>query len=557
MSDFNAAIVQPIGYNAESEVAEEALTFPEFSSSFGFIVPMPGKDHAAVLSAAAAANPGKLICLVPEAVYTFKTKLRVTAHGTKFYGFGSAIVVNATDNDDAFHFECPTSGQWDYLNLPVVEGIKVQRNTPATEGAAVRLTRCNGGRVVNVQSLNCPEGIVIEGGQDNTLECPKLYASSDLPDLTGVANSSLLRIVDSPTDGGTYQPAYTVKVISPTIGAGGRVQTAVMIGQVDGLQWIGGYVSKGAQAVMRLKALRDSSYISGVTVGQCYLDGISTTTGSVNLVHIPDDGFANSRIYSATFTGCEMGNCAGAAIYARKRVELLGIDGGVILNTAGWALDYAPSAKAGTVTLAGTRLLNIGTAAGSTGACSVSNAAAFAASPSILSVLGTGAVYAFSGTVDTTNVGGTVASFAGTLVSRSGTQTAFNFGPMSSSAVSFTPSIRFGGATTGIAGTQTGTYGVVAGRCIGDLTVALSSKGSATGVVDIAGLPFVPAGDAAVTIHATAITSGVGDTMLIGFVSSSTGTIRLFKLSAGAQVQLTEADLTASSVIRITFNYRI
>jgi hypothetical protein len=61
-------------------------------------------------------------------------------------------------------------------------------------------------------------------------------------------------------------------------------------------------------------------------------------------------------------------------------------------------------------------------------------------------------------------------------------------------AVAWTPTVTFGGASTGITySTQTGTYARVGNMVYIECLIVLTSKGSATGAAQIAGLPFVSA----------------------------------------------------------------
>src|SRR5690349_12758308 len=56
---------------------------------------------------------------------------------------------------------------------------------------------------------------------------------------------------------------------------------------------------------------------------------------------------------------------------------------------------------------------------------------------------------------------------------------------------SFTPVLKFGGATTGITySTQTGSYIAIGSLVFVSVNITLTSKGTATGTATIEGLPF-------------------------------------------------------------------
>lgn len=67
---------------------------------------------------------------------------------------------------------------------------------------------------------------------------------------------------------------------------------------------------------------------------------------------------------------------------------------------------------------------------------------------------------------------------------------------------SFTPTMQFGGASTGITySIQTGEYTKIGNRLFWSISISLSSKGSATGAATIGGLPYTPTGSGAMVIR--------------------------------------------------------
>jgi hypothetical protein len=149
------------------------------------------------------------------------------------------------------------------------------------------------------------------------------------------------------------------------------------------------------------------------------------------------------------------------------------------------------------------------------------------------------------------SVSGNLARFAdttGKLLSDSGV--AYSEG-------TFTPAPTFGGGSTGITGTPNGRY-----TRIGDLVCfqwqyIFTNKGSSTGAFVADGLPF--AGEAIgfpVVPFINNVTSGVADTMIQAVVHTSTTGVRLYKMSAGALVQLTDADFANNSAIVVGGCYK-
>ena len=110
----------------------------------------------------------------------------------------------------------------------------------------------------------------------------------------------------------------------------------------------------------------------------------------------------------------------------------------------------------------------------------------------------------------------------------------------------FTPAITLGGAAVGVTySAQTGTYTKIGRTVVYNALVNLTSKGSSTGVLLITGLPFTSAASAPICVRHSGLTAGVGDTTLMGFVTSTS--IRLEDIGTGNATQLTDVDITNTS----------
>jgi hypothetical protein len=123
----------------------------------------------------------------------------------------------------------------------------------------------------------------------------------------------------------------------------------------------------------------------------------------------------------------------------------------------------------------------------------------------------------------------------------------------------FTPTISFGGASTGITyTTQNGRATRIGNRVFFTLHIFLSSKGSAVGDALISGLPFT-SGDfiTSAAIRVNGMASGVGDTHLQAAVNDLTATISPSKVITGGVVILTNTDFTDTSSIVINGHYEI
>lgn len=120
---------------------------------------------------------------------------------------------------------------------------------------------------------------------------------------------------------------------------------------------------------------------------------------------------------------------------------------------------------------------------------------------------------------------------------------------------SWTPVLRFGGATAGIAyAAQTGRYTKIGNRVFADILLTLSAKGTTAGEVSIGGIPFAQAsasnGNMAVTYYANmaGLTGHIS-----GFVFSNV--CFLNQSSATSVIPLTEAHFTDTTQLQLHLSF--
>lgn len=120
----------------------------------------------------------------------------------------------------------------------------------------------------------------------------------------------------------------------------------------------------------------------------------------------------------------------------------------------------------------------------------------------------------------------------------------------------FTPSIAFGGAAVGVAySAQTGSYTKVGNTVFFRLRVALSSKGSSTGVVTIGGLPFAIGETAAAAIFGDTLSSISGG--LIALVVATTTGLNVYYTATGSTTQLTNSNVANGSQFYVSGHYTV
>ena len=121
----------------------------------------------------------------------------------------------------------------------------------------------------------------------------------------------------------------------------------------------------------------------------------------------------------------------------------------------------------------------------------------------------------------------------------------------------FTPSLQFGGASTGITYTQqVGWYHRQQNVVFFEIAIILSAKGSSTGNASIAGLPFAVGSTPALHGHSANFLSLASIT---GQVTASAvlSQVDLFQISSSGYVFLTDANFTNTSRISIQGFYRL
>ena len=121
----------------------------------------------------------------------------------------------------------------------------------------------------------------------------------------------------------------------------------------------------------------------------------------------------------------------------------------------------------------------------------------------------------------------------------------------------FTPTIQFGGGSTGITySTQYGTYTRIGNRVYFSIVIALTSKGTSTGNLTIQTLPFSSSesNSVAFCIFAQNLAASVN---ALSVLSLGATQIKVQKEAAGAAGILTDADCTATTDIRVSGHYRV
>lgn len=549
-------------------------------------------DSYTAIQACIDANPGRAI-FFKGGVYAYTQVPRITHDNTSLVGVGQSATYFRQDgvNLDVLQIKCQsTATKTSFVSGTGFQGIEFFRNSASTSGA-VRITQSNGGDFKDFVCSNIPGGVIVEGGQLNSIHNFRLFVSGSQFNLAGTVNSALLSFHTAPIDGDQFQIPFTTNVYGFHMASNKAMENNIHIAAADGLNFSQFYCAGSFTNLVKVEGLQHGTRVAAVSFGDGYFDGVNQSTGTQFVLSIPDDGFDDSFVYSVTIDGCTMGNTQQGGVIARKKkLSRLNIDNNELINFTTWPMDIDCGADLTEVSFGNNNINGFATG-GPAGAIRIGNVRLFSWSGgTVVNGATGGAALVTFGTIGTLSVGNlgisntssdwgnsaTIGRFASTG------NTSDNVDPTSSLCglrtgnydvtdptcldiyfeSTFTPAVAIGaGAPASYAAganAPAGTYTRVGNRCNFDIDLALASKGAATGAILVTGLPVLSssARNTPVSLRMSRVTSGVGDTALMGCVLAGTNTVRIDKMVAGSLVQLTEADLQDTTFIQISGSYR-
>jgi hypothetical protein len=120
----------------------------------------------------------------------------------------------------------------------------------------------------------------------------------------------------------------------------------------------------------------------------------------------------------------------------------------------------------------------------------------------------------------------------------------------------WTPTLAFGGASTGIAyGAQLGTYTKIGNVVQARFTIVLSNKGSATGNATIEGLPFTVGGAAPCSATTILASNFAANAPQIGYAGNSTTSVLPTAFNAAGSVQNLDTDFANNTRLDMWVEY--
>ena len=584
-SGSNSVGYLPAGTGAVASTVQTKLRESVSVKDFG-AVGNGSTDDTAAIQAAITANGGKVI-FFPVGTYKITSTILISAASTRLVGASARAAILNAGSGDAFKFYSILTAQTDFLSNCAISGFYIYHAASATTtGAGVRLVQCNSFSLDDVYVLAHPEGIRVLGGQLNNLTNFQIFASAAMADISGTTDSAMLALLETPTDGATYQPCYTVRLSNFTISASLRTQTSVLIGNADGLQVVNAYINAGLTSLWRFKNQRDGSYIAGVTISNVYFDCVANATSYV--MDAPADGFASAFVYHLNLSNCFLGGCNESGLFFSKTIANLVVAGCSFENIGKSALDSTNTSSSGNCIITGCELNSVGTDGLSSGLFKFNNGLSVTVTGNkFAGAAGCGAAIDLAGTISCATITGNTIRLATTDIANAATVANLIYSgnnsvntaaatslkgvlignqPNNNTLVldwyeegTITPTLTFGGAAVGVTYTvQTGSWTRIGNRVMFQFSLTLSSKGVSVGNLLIPNvLPYTASTDAAVAVRITNMTAGVGDTMIAAIATGTTKNVRIDETTAGFVSILTDVDFSNTSGLLIAGQYLV
>jgi hypothetical protein len=584
-SGSNSVGYLPAGAGAVASTVQTKLRESVSVKDFGAVGDGVTDDTAAI-QAAIDANGGAVI-FFPVGTYKITSPILITVASTRLVGDAQRARIYNAGTDDAFKFYSILTAQTDFLSNCAISGFYIYHAASATTtGAGVRLVQCNSFSLDDVYVLAHPEGIRVQGGQLNNLTNFQIFASAAMADISGTTDSAMLALLETPTDGATYQPCYTVRLSNFTISASLRTQTSVLIGNADGLQVVNAYINSGLTSLWRFKNQRDGSYIAGVTISNVYFDCVANATSYA--MDAPADGFASAFVYHLNLSNCFLGGCNESGLFFSKTIANLVVAGCSFENIGKSALDSTNTSSSGNCIITGCELNSVGTDGLSSGLFKFNNGLSVTVTGNkFAGAAGCGAAIDLAGTISCATITGNTIRLATTDIANAATVANLIYSgnnsvntaaatslkgvlignqPNNNTLVldwyeegTITPTLTFGGAAVGVTYTvQTGSWTRIGNRVMFQFSLTLSSKGVSVGNLLIPNvLPYTASTDTAVAVRITNMTVGVGDTMIAAIATGTTKNVRIDETTAGFVSILTDVDFSNTSGLLIAGQYLV
>jgi len=605
MTVSNAGVVTAnsfVGLNSSSVTATGSLTARTLENRFADVVNVldygafnNGTNESATttaIQAAIDANPGKAIYF-PSGTYKISSQIRIKRNSTSLFAdaVGSALINCAFDlTDSAILIKSDLDPTYpDLYNINIIN-LAIQKTVPNTVASVgVELDRVTGSKFINSTISNFATALKTSGGRNNSYSDMRFGAWG----MTPIAGTSIISIKSSTFSGGLT--GFTQMFDNCIIGADFNADYVVEILGNDYCSFSNCYIAGANIAIVRING--QTSSVKDNWFDQCYFDGAKSYADNPSPLGVwiqENSPVANENVLQ-NFTDCSFGQLKNAIYIDENSTIQVGFSDCRFTNIYESGISCSSNDVDLRITgcsfrkicsqLTNKQIINIIDASSIVIASNVFQFESTQTPPvgttiiqlgssmsaASVSITGNSFVSWNANVTDYVNGGAAISTLTITgNASNNATNTIVgniigNKENSSSLALdwyqegTFTPTITFGGGSTGITYSgRNGNWTRIGNRVNFEIYIQLSSKGTSTGSVEIGTLLFaINTTNATVfSLRMGGMSSGVGDTHLDASKSTST-TIKVNKMVSGSSTVMTNADFTDGSYFSISGVYLV
>ena len=489
----------------------------------------------------AAVNSGHKSVYFPQGTYLISSTILIQSSCVLIGDSSQAVkIVNGSSGSDAIHFNATVAGQFEWLENCGMRGIKIERTTesPVATGAGLKLTKIGKSNFEDVAVINCPEGVVIQGG--SALRFVGLYSQYFFNTVPVVGKQCLL-LTSAPSAGGTLQPQYTTHFTNCHFYGGYVQEYTIRCLSADGQHFNSCYISSGdlgnlyfnvtAPDYIAAWAMSDSYFDAGTGASRAE-NGIVFGSGATQSIRTK---FSNVDIQNFTKSGIVLSNQVNRIQITNSEIALCG-EYGIVATDGGSLRAHIVNSSIHDTSLGGVKINNASVVS------IVDN--------EFLSITGTGVE--LTGTISRLKEKNNfyVGVTTNTLISTTSTER------INDERNSFTPDIYFGATPVVTYSTRTGTY-KYDGTFVYFVTTMNFTK-TGTGNVEIRNMPKGISQVGAITIHAILSSGAPGGSSDISAraIPGSPDAITLYQMISGTPTIMTDTSFATTGTITMSGIYK-
>ena len=553
-------------------------------------------DDTAAIQAAIDANQNKAIYF-PAGQYKLTSQIKIKRSWTSLVADATGVAaLNFASNTEASAILvrsdlAPTNPSIFGVNILNIRLTKTIQNT--TNGAGIEFDRADGIRFINSEVAGFATALKVLGGRNNYFSDLRL-AAYNAYGFDGIKATSIVEIASSTFSGG--YTGFTQMFDNCIIGSDFTTSFAVSITGNDYCSFANCYISGATVAIVRITG--GSGYVYDNKFDQCYFDGAKPyEDGPSPLgVWIQENAPSTNSNALQTFTACHFGQLSNAVYIEEQGVAGLAFadclffniyESGIYcgssygdLRITGCLFRRVATKLADKYVIGIIEALNVVIASNvfhfESDAVVPTNTRVILLSSSLaaksISITGNSFVSSSGNVLDFSNgstsissltISGNASNNASNTIVGNVIGNRSNSNPLSLDWYeegAFTPSISFGGGSTGVTYVnRTASATRIGNRVFFTIYIKLSSKGSSTGILEIGTLPYAvntqyPSN---YTISCGSLNTGTGDSNIDATPALDENKIYVRKQTSGTAFTLTDSDVTDTSNFNITGSYQV